>query len=138
LPRYNAYQFGSDNHSGIHPAIIQAIEEANTAYQPSYGEDEYTAGALKEFQRIFGSGTRVFFAFNGTGANVLCLKALTQPHNAIIVLLLPISTPTNAVLRNVLPDANSLTYPPMTANYGLRTFSPNYTASGFSITPSQR
>jgi len=76
--------FGSDNHSGIHPAIIQAIEEANTAYQPSYGEDEYTAGALKEFQRIFGSGTRVFFAFNGTGANVLCLKALTQPHNAII------------------------------------------------------
>ena len=76
--------FGSDNHSGIHPAIIQAIEEANTAYQPSYGEDEYSAAALKEFQRIFGSGIRVFFAFNGTGANVLCLKALTQSHHAII------------------------------------------------------
>lgn len=76
--------FGSDNHSGVHPLILQAIEQANTAYQPAYGDDDYTQEAMAVFKQHFGPDANVFFAFNGTGANVLCLKALTDSFNAII------------------------------------------------------
>ena len=76
--------FGSDNHSGVHPLILQAIEQANSAYQPAYGDDDYTQQAIAVFKQHFGSDAHVFFAFNGTGANVLCLKALTDSFNAII------------------------------------------------------
>lgn len=76
--------FGSDNHSGIHPQIIEAIVQANVDFVPAYGEDSYTLEAQALFKQEFGADAEVFFAFNGTGANVLCLKALTQPYNSII------------------------------------------------------
>lgn len=37
--------FGSDNHSGIHPAVLRAIEAANADHQIAYGDDIYTARA---------------------------------------------------------------------------------------------
>ena len=76
--------FGSDNHSGAHPSVIKALADANQDYQLSYGEDEYSSRAKDVFRSIFGENARVFFVFNGTGANVLCLQALTQPYHAII------------------------------------------------------
>ena len=76
--------FGSDNHSGIHPQIIEAIKQASEDYVPAYGNDPYTESAEHLFKQEFGPDARVFFAFNGTGANVLCLNAITQPYNAII------------------------------------------------------
>ncbi|HOO69086.1 MAG TPA: low specificity L-threonine aldolase [Bacteroidales bacterium] len=76
--------FGSDNHSGVHPLVLKAIEEANDDYQLSYGEDEYSERAVDLFRSFFGPQTRVFFVFNGTGANVLCLQALTQPYHSVI------------------------------------------------------
>ena len=44
--------FGSDNHSGVHPLVLKAIEEANDDYQLSYGEDEYSEQVSGPF-RIF-------------------------------------------------------------------------------------
>ncbi|MDR2585185.1 MAG: low specificity L-threonine aldolase [Prevotellaceae bacterium] len=76
--------FGSDNHSGVHPQILEAIEVANTDFVPAYGEDPYTQEAEALFRQEFGVDVNVFFSFNGTGANVLCLKALTQSYNSII------------------------------------------------------
>ena len=34
--------FKSDNVSGVHPKIMQAIMDANTGHQSPYGEDEFT------------------------------------------------------------------------------------------------
>ncbi|HBG53391.1 MAG TPA: threonine aldolase [Rikenellaceae bacterium] len=76
--------FGSDNHSGAHPSVLRALADANQDYQLSYGEDEYSARAADVFRSIFGENAQAFFVFNGTGANVLCLQALTQPYHAII------------------------------------------------------
>lgn len=76
--------FGSDNHSGVHPSVLKALEDANQGYCLSYEEDEYTAQAGEVFKSFFGKGTGVYFVFNGTAANVLCLQALTRPHHAII------------------------------------------------------
>lgn len=79
-----AKNFASDNNAGVHPVIMQAIIEANQGYVPAYGDDPYTAGAVARFREHFGSEIEVFFVFNGTGANVLGLQALTRPYNAII------------------------------------------------------
>ncbi|NLA15179.1 MAG: low specificity L-threonine aldolase [Bacteroidales bacterium] len=76
--------FGSDNHSGVHPKVLKALEDANQGYCLSYEEDEYSAQAGRVFKSFFGDQSRVYFVFNGTAANVLCLQALTRPHHSII------------------------------------------------------
>jgi len=76
--------FGSDNHSGVHPQIMDALVQANAGFVPAYGEDPYTQEVEQLFKQAFGSDATVFFSFNGTGANVLCLRALTQSYHAIL------------------------------------------------------
>ncbi|QGY45443.1 aminotransferase class V-fold PLP-dependent enzyme [Maribellus comscasis] len=76
--------FASDNNSGIHPAILKAIEDANIGHVVGYGDDQYTQKAIEKFKEKFGGETEVFFVFNGTGANVLGLSSVTQSFNSII------------------------------------------------------
>jgi threonine aldolase len=76
--------FASDNNAGIHPAILEAIRDANTGHVTGYGNDPYTEEAVRIFKREFGSDTEVFFVFNGTGANVLGLSSLTNSFNSVI------------------------------------------------------
>ena len=76
--------FASDNNAGIHPEIIKAIRAANDGHVVAYGDDHITARAVKLFQKHFGRDIAVYFVFGGTGANVLGLKSITQPHHAII------------------------------------------------------
>jgi threonine aldolase len=76
--------FASDNYSGVHPKIMEALSRANAGHASSYGADEFTASAVEKFKRLFGPDIEAFFAYNGTGANVLGLKALTQSFHSII------------------------------------------------------
>lgn len=76
--------FASDNNSGVHPKILKALSEVNVGHTIAYGDDPVTQKAVERFKQIFGDGIEVFFVFIGSAANVLGLKALTQPHNAII------------------------------------------------------
>jgi threonine aldolase len=76
--------FASDNHAGVHPAIIKAIEHANIDHAIAYGDDDYTMKAKEIFKEIFGKQTDVYLVFNGTGANVTALTCLTQAYNSII------------------------------------------------------
>jgi len=76
--------FASDNNSGVHPNILQAINSVNQGHTIAYGDDSITQKAIHRFKQIFGSDIEVFFVFIGSAANVLGLKAITQPHNAII------------------------------------------------------
>jgi threonine aldolase len=76
--------FASDNNSGIHPEILNAISQANQGHAVGYGGDELTEKARQRFKQEFGEQTEVFFVFNGTGANVLGLSTLTQSFNSII------------------------------------------------------
>ena len=50
----------------------------------AYGEDEYSDEVVNLFKQYFGSQAEVYFAFNGTGANVLCLDAMTRSHHAVV------------------------------------------------------
>jgi threonine aldolase len=76
--------FASDNYSGIHPEILKAIENANQEHVGSYGNDPYTQQATEKFKQYFGEDIAVFFVYNGTGANVLGLSAMTKSFNSII------------------------------------------------------
>ena len=78
------YGFGSDNHSGVHPDIMKAIEAANKKYTVAYGDDIYTKRALNKFKEHFGDNIDVFFVYNGTAANILGLKNITDSFNSII------------------------------------------------------
>jgi len=76
--------FASDNYSGVHPQILKALSDANANHAPAYGNDAFTEKATQQFKQVLGENVEVFFTFIGTAANVLGLKALTQPHHAII------------------------------------------------------
>ena len=76
--------FASDNNAGVHPKIMEAITAANDGHVIAYGDDPYTARAIKLFRNHLGRDAEVFFVFGGTGANVLGLKAATASHHAII------------------------------------------------------
>lgn len=76
--------FASDNNSGVHPDILKAILEANSGHALAYGDDIYTKEADKIFEKHFGPNIDAYFMFNGTAANVLGLKAITNSFNSII------------------------------------------------------
>jgi threonine aldolase len=76
--------FASDNYSGVHPQILKAISDVNVEHAIAYGGDVYTEKAVQQFKQLLGEKVEVYFTFIGTAANVLGLKALTQPHHAVI------------------------------------------------------
>lgn len=75
--------FASDNYSGVHPEIMDALIKANTAHQISYGDDEITAEMNTIFRQHFGD-VEVLYAFNGTGANIVSLKCTVLPFQSVI------------------------------------------------------
>jgi threonine aldolase len=76
--------FASDNCSGIHPAIMSAIADANLGHVKGYGYDPFTAEAENRFKSLFGAQAEVFFTYGGTGANVIGLQACLRPFEAVI------------------------------------------------------
>jgi len=79
-----ARSFASDNNASIHPEIVKAIANANQGHVVGYGDDPYTNSAVRKFQQHFGPDIDVFIVFNGTAANTLSLKALTESYHAVI------------------------------------------------------
>jgi len=76
--------FASDNNAGVHPEIMAALAAANEGHVVAYGDDLFTRRAVQKFREHFGRDTDVYFVFGGTGANVLGLKAVTEPYHAVI------------------------------------------------------
>jgi threonine aldolase len=76
--------FASDNYSGVHPEIMEALNRANQEHMGSYGSDEITHRTIEKFRTFFGSNIEVFFVYNGTGANVLGLSAATRSFHSVL------------------------------------------------------
>jgi threonine aldolase len=76
--------FASDNYAPVLPEALAAIADANQGHAVSYGADETTARLQTVIQRHFGEQATAFPVFNGTGANVVALRALTRPYDAVI------------------------------------------------------
>lgn len=75
--------FASDNYSGIHPEILEAISRANLLHEISYGDDSYTTHANQLFEKLVGP-VKVLYTFNGTGANVVALKCAVLPFQSVV------------------------------------------------------
>ncbi len=76
--------FASDNYAGIHPVILEAIQNANNGHTKAYGDDSYTEKALMLFKKHFGEEVEAYFVLTGTAANVLGIQALAKSHQAVI------------------------------------------------------
>jgi threonine aldolase len=76
--------FGSDNHASIHPEILRGLTDVNTGHAPAYGMDNLTARVRENCKEVFGAGAETYFVFNGTAANVLCLRAFLRSHEAVV------------------------------------------------------
>lgn len=79
-----ARTFASDNYAGAHLEVLHAIAEANGGHQTAYGEDAYTLRLQEVMHRHFGSDAHTYPVFNGTGANVVALMAMTDRWDAVI------------------------------------------------------
>ena len=76
--------FASDNNSGVHPRIMEAVIKANDNHAVGYGDDPWTEAATRQLKAVFGEVAEPFFLFNGTGANSVALQAVTRPFNSIL------------------------------------------------------
>jgi threonine aldolase len=79
-----ARSFASDNNAGVHVAVLKAVAQANLGHAVGYGDDVYTESAVHKFKQHFGRDIDVFMVFNGTAANCLSLKSLTDSYHAVI------------------------------------------------------
>lgn len=78
------HSFGSDNHSGVHPLVMEAIVRENTDFKVSYGQDSYTQSILNKLEELLGGNCKALFVLNGTGANVVAIAPFVRSFNAII------------------------------------------------------
>lgn len=79
-----SFSLGSDNHSGVHPVILDALARANVGHAHSYGLDEVSEKTKTEWIRVLGTEAEIFYVFNGTAANVLSLQAFVKPYEAVV------------------------------------------------------
>lgn len=77
--------FASDNTSGVHPKVMQALLAANEGPAVPYGDDPWTARAVAGFHRLFGEDVDVFLVPHGTGANVLALRGMVRPWRTVLL-----------------------------------------------------
>jgi len=76
--------FASDNNSGVHPLVMEALAKANTDHAFGYGDDQWTAEAAIKIKDTFTQDCEPLFVFNGTGSNIVALQLLTRPYNSIL------------------------------------------------------
>lgn len=76
--------FASDNNSGVHPRVMDAIMKANDNHAAGYGDDRWTSEATAKIREVFGEQATPVFVFNGTGANTVALQAVTRSFNSIL------------------------------------------------------
>ena len=74
----------SDNASGTHPLVMEAMQQANIGHALAYGNDRFTHDAETAFCELFGKDVVTRFAFGGTGANVMALANMLQPAEAVV------------------------------------------------------
>ncbi len=75
--------FGSDNHSGVHPQVWEALRKADSGYCPAYGDDPLTLEVLARIETLFGGGCEACFVMTGTGANVVSLQNYVRSFHAV-------------------------------------------------------
>lgn len=75
--------FGSDNHAGAVPEVLDAVVRANADHTLPYGADPWTGRAEALVRETFGDGA-VALCQTGTGANVVALSVGLRPWESVL------------------------------------------------------
>ena len=76
--------FASDNYAAAHPEVVAAVLAANVGHQGAYGDDSTTSHLQELVRQHFGEQAEVFPVFNGTGANVSAIQAMSNSWEAVV------------------------------------------------------
>lgn len=76
--------FASDNTSGTHPKLLDAMIKANSGHAQSYGLDPWTDSFSASIKKTFGEQATGYLVFNGTAANVLGLSTAVKSFQGVI------------------------------------------------------
>lgn len=76
--------FKSDNYSGVHPEVMAALSAVNEGHAPAYMNDAYSEETTRTLRDHFCADAEVLYCFNGTGANVLALRACLKPYQSVL------------------------------------------------------
>src|SRR5204863_220068 len=71
-------------HAGVLPEVLAAIGAANEGHAESYGHDELTARVARRLGDELGGDAHAFMVFNGSGANVVALRAVLRAWEGVI------------------------------------------------------
>jgi threonine aldolase len=76
--------FASDNTSGAHPKVLQALAQVDAGPAMPYGADPVTQRAQARLREVFEHGRLLAYPLStGTAANALTLACLTPPWGAV-------------------------------------------------------
>lgn len=78
------YALASDNYATAHPEVLEALVAANVGDAISYGGDRWTEQLQSLVRGHFGEAASAYPVFNGTGANVVALQAMSPTWGAVI------------------------------------------------------
>ncbi len=76
--------FMSDNNSGVHPKVMEAMLNVNSGHDYSYGNDNTTKEAINKIKEQLGADVDVYFVTTGTAANVIGLSGLLMSYEAVV------------------------------------------------------
>jgi threonine aldolase len=82
--RGERHELASDNTAAICPEALAALQQANTDWAPSYGDDQLTARVCERVREIFETDCEVYLVFNGTAANALALAQLCRSFHSVV------------------------------------------------------
>ncbi|MDN4480568.1 threonine aldolase family protein [Demequina muriae] len=83
-PATGARHFASDNYASVHPEVLAAMADVNVGHDAAYGADAATADFDAAVAAEFGEHALGFPVFNGTGANVIALMALSPRWGGVV------------------------------------------------------
>ena len=76
--------FKSDNEAPAHPAILEAVVEANQDFATAYAADRYSQQLNARFSDVFETECHVLPIATGTAANSIVLAELSPPWGAVM------------------------------------------------------
>lgn len=76
--------FASDNSAGASPSVLDALARANEGPSLAYGDDPWTRRAHAAMDDLFATHVETLLCWGGTGANVVGLASVLQPHQCIL------------------------------------------------------
>lgn len=75
--------FSSDTSAPAHPAVLDALRNANTGMAGSYGNDDWTKRLTEALSDVFETSVKILPVVSGTAANALALSLICRPDEAI-------------------------------------------------------